>query len=59
MFLIAMVLEGCFLIETLALLPTGQRDLDGTGLAALCQYTDGEPIRRPAEAPGHRSGAGQ
>lgn len=59
MFLIAMTLEGSFLIETLGLLPTGQGDLDGTGLAALCQYTDGEPIRRPAEAPGHRAGAGQ
>lgn len=45
---------------TLALpLPPGQGDPDGSGPAVLCQHADRQPLGRPAEAPGHRAGAGE
>lgn len=40
-------------------LPPGQGDPDGPGPAVLCQHADRQPLGRPAEAPGHRTGAGE
>lgn len=39
--------------------PPGQGDPDSAGLAGLCPHSDGQPVGWTAEAPGHRSGAGE
>lgn len=51
---------GRSLMAALALLlPPGQGDPDGSGLAVLCHHSDRKSLGRAAEAPGHRAGAGE
>lgn len=50
---------GSLMAALALLLPPGQGDPDGSGLAVLCQHSDRKSLRRAAEAPGHRAGAGE